>query len=121
MTMPAGSLPLGRRDMLAGAMGAASLIPAKAGAATDGEVVRPFRVAFRDEQARLLRAEARRHAGRRQRLSRRALRRPAQLGGEAYPKLIHYNRLDKGGHFAAWEQPRAFSEEMRASFRSLRA
>src|SRR4029077_2632795 len=30
--------------------------------------------------------------------------------------LIHYNRLDKGGHFAAWEQPQLFSEEMRASF-----
>ncbi|MEX3960052.1 epoxide hydrolase family protein [Trinickia sp. EG282A] len=38
----------------------------------------------------------------------------------AYPKLIHYNRLPKGGHFAAWEQPQAFSEEVRASFRSLR-
>jgi pimeloyl-ACP methyl ester carboxylesterase len=38
---------------------------------------------------------------------------------KAYPKLIHYNRLAKGGHFAAWEQPTAFSEELRASFRSL--
>jgi hypothetical protein len=34
--------------------------------------------------------------------------------------LIHYNRLDRGGHFAAWEQPQLFSEEMRASFKSLR-
>ena len=39
---------------------------------------------------------------------------------KAYPKLIHYNRLPKGGHFAAWEQPQLFSEEMRAAFRSLR-
>ncbi len=39
---------------------------------------------------------------------------------QAYPKLIHYNRLDQGTHFAAWEQPQLFSEEMRASFRSLR-
>jgi pimeloyl-ACP methyl ester carboxylesterase len=39
---------------------------------------------------------------------------------KAYPRLIHYNRLPKGGHFAAWEQPQAFSEEIRASFRSLR-
>jgi pimeloyl-ACP methyl ester carboxylesterase len=39
---------------------------------------------------------------------------------KAYPKLIHYNRLPKGGHFAAWEQPKRFSEEMRESFRSLR-
>jgi pimeloyl-ACP methyl ester carboxylesterase len=39
----------------------------------------------------------------------------------AYPKLIHYNKLDKGGHFAAWEQPQLLSEEVRAGFRSLRA
>jgi pimeloyl-ACP methyl ester carboxylesterase len=38
----------------------------------------------------------------------------------AYPKLIHYKKLEKGGHFAAWEQPAVFSEEMRASFRGLR-
>ena len=37
----------------------------------------------------------------------------------AYPKLIYYNTLDKGGHFAAWEQPQLFSEEVRASFRPL--
>jgi pimeloyl-ACP methyl ester carboxylesterase len=39
---------------------------------------------------------------------------------KAYPKLIHYNRLPKGGHFAAWEQPELFTEEIRTSFRSLR-
>jgi pimeloyl-ACP methyl ester carboxylesterase len=39
---------------------------------------------------------------------------------QAYPKLIHYNKLDKGGHFAAWEQPQLFSEELRTGFRSLR-
>jgi pimeloyl-ACP methyl ester carboxylesterase len=38
----------------------------------------------------------------------------------AYPKLIHYNKLDKGGHFAAWEQPQLFSAEVRAGFRPLR-
>jgi pimeloyl-ACP methyl ester carboxylesterase len=38
----------------------------------------------------------------------------------AYPKLIHYNRLPKGGHFAAWEQPEPFTAELRAAFRSLR-
>jgi len=38
-----------------------------------------------------------------------------------YPRnLIHYNRLDQGGHFAAWEQPQLFAAEMRASFRPLR-
>jgi len=39
---------------------------------------------------------------------------------KAYPKLLHYNRLPKGCHFAAWEQPQFFSEEVRAGFRSLR-
>ena len=38
----------------------------------------------------------------------------------AYPHLTYYNRVDKGGHFAAWEQPELFSEELRAAFRPLR-
>jgi pimeloyl-ACP methyl ester carboxylesterase len=38
----------------------------------------------------------------------------------AYPKLVHYNQLPKGGHFAAWEQPKLFTEEMRATFKSFR-
>jgi pimeloyl-ACP methyl ester carboxylesterase len=46
---------------------------------------------------------------------------PRSWAERAYPKLIHYNRLPKGGHFAAWEQPKLFTEEMRAGFRSLRA
>jgi pimeloyl-ACP methyl ester carboxylesterase len=45
---------------------------------------------------------------------------PRNWAERAYPKLIHYNKLDKGGHFAAWEQPQLFSEEVRAGFRSLR-
>jgi pimeloyl-ACP methyl ester carboxylesterase len=45
---------------------------------------------------------------------------PKSWTEQAYPKLIHYNRLAKGGHFAAWEQPKVFSEELRDSFRSLR-
>ncbi|SEF05598.1 Pimeloyl-ACP methyl ester carboxylesterase [Burkholderia sp. WP9] len=45
---------------------------------------------------------------------------PQSWAAKAYPNLIHYNRLPEGGHFAAWEQPRAFSEEIRVSFRSLR-
>ncbi|TML06000.1 MAG: epoxide hydrolase [Actinobacteria bacterium] len=46
---------------------------------------------------------------------------PQTWSQRAYPdNLIHYNRLDRGGHFAAWEQPQLFCEEMRASFRSLR-
>jgi pimeloyl-ACP methyl ester carboxylesterase len=45
---------------------------------------------------------------------------PRSWTERAYPKLIYYNRLDKGGHFAAWEQPQLLSEELRAGFRSLR-
>ncbi|MGB2634458.1 MAG: epoxide hydrolase [Candidatus Acidiferrum sp.] len=45
---------------------------------------------------------------------------PRSWTEQAYPKLIHYNKLAKGGHFAAWEQPQLFSEELRAGFRSLR-
>jgi len=45
---------------------------------------------------------------------------PRNWAESAYPKLIHYNKLPKGGHFAAWEQPKLFSEEVRAGFRSLR-
>jgi pimeloyl-ACP methyl ester carboxylesterase len=44
---------------------------------------------------------------------------PRSWAEKAYPKLIHYNRLDKGGHFAAWEQPALFSAEMRTAFRPL--
>jgi pimeloyl-ACP methyl ester carboxylesterase len=46
---------------------------------------------------------------------------PRSWAERAYPKLIHYNKLDKGGHFAAWEQPQLLSEELRAGFRSLRS
>ena len=45
---------------------------------------------------------------------------PRSWAERAYPKLIHYNKLDKGGHFAAWEQPQLFVEELRAGFKSLR-
>jgi pimeloyl-ACP methyl ester carboxylesterase len=46
---------------------------------------------------------------------------PRSWAERAYPKnLIHYNKLDRGGHFAAWEQPDLFCAEMRASFRTLR-
>ena len=45
---------------------------------------------------------------------------PKSWAERAYPKLIYYNKLDKGGHFAAWEQPQLFTSEMRAAFRSLR-
>jgi len=45
---------------------------------------------------------------------------PRSWAERAYPRLIHYNKLDKGGHFAAWEQPQLLSQEVRAGLRSLR-
>ena len=45
---------------------------------------------------------------------------PRSWAEQAYPNLIYYNKLDRGGHYAAWEQPQLLSEEVRAAFRSLR-
>jgi pimeloyl-ACP methyl ester carboxylesterase len=46
---------------------------------------------------------------------------PRSWAERAYPKLIYYNKLDRGGHFAAWEQPQLFSKELRAGFAPLRS
>jgi pimeloyl-ACP methyl ester carboxylesterase len=45
---------------------------------------------------------------------------PRSWTERAYPKLIHFNKVDRGGHFAAWEEPQLFAAEVRAAFRSLR-
>jgi pimeloyl-ACP methyl ester carboxylesterase len=45
---------------------------------------------------------------------------PRSWTERAYKNLVHFNELPKGGHFAAWEQPKLFTEELRAGFRSLR-
>ncbi len=45
---------------------------------------------------------------------------PRSWADSAYPNLLYFNEVDKGGHFAAWEQPQLFAEEIRAAFRSLR-
>ena len=45
---------------------------------------------------------------------------PLSWAERAYPRLVRYNKLDRGGHFAAWEQPQLLSREIRAGFRSLR-
>lgn len=45
---------------------------------------------------------------------------PKSWAEKAYPKLVHYNKLPKGGHFAAWEQPKFYTEEVRAGFKTLR-
>ena len=48
-------------------------------------------------------------------------RSPESWARRAYRNLIYFHEVDKGGHFAAWEQPQVFSEELRAAFRSLRS
>ncbi len=45
---------------------------------------------------------------------------PRKWLSKAYPKLVYYNRASKGGHFAAWEEPEIFAEEIRAGFRAMR-
>jgi pimeloyl-ACP methyl ester carboxylesterase len=45
---------------------------------------------------------------------------PRNWAERAYPKLMYFNEVEKGGHFAAWEQPEIFANELRAAFRSLR-
>jgi pimeloyl-ACP methyl ester carboxylesterase len=47
-------------------------------------------------------------------------RTPRSWVERAYPNIIYFNEVDKGGHFAAWEEPHLFSEELRAAFKSLR-
>jgi pimeloyl-ACP methyl ester carboxylesterase len=47
-------------------------------------------------------------------------RAPRSWVEQGYPNLVYFNEADKGGHFAAWEEPQLFSEEVRAAFRSLR-
>jgi pimeloyl-ACP methyl ester carboxylesterase len=47
-------------------------------------------------------------------------RAPRSWAEKVYPNLVYFNEVDRGGHFAAWEEPELFSEEVRAAFRSLR-
>ena len=47
-------------------------------------------------------------------------RAPETWARRAYPNLTYFNEVDKGGHFAAWEEPELFATEVRAAFRSLR-
>ena len=47
-------------------------------------------------------------------------RAPRSWAEKTFPRLIYWHEVDKGGHFAAWEQPHLFSQEIRAAFRSLR-
>jgi hypothetical protein len=80
---------------------------------SDKNAICPFHV----DVPEALRRQRRRCPDGCERLSRRTLSCSAE---QAYPKLIHFNKLPRGGHFAAWEQPRLLSEEVRAGFSSLR-
>jgi len=46
---------------------------------------------------------------------------PRSWAEKAFPKLVHFNKVAKGGHFAAWEQPKIFCDEVRAGFRKMRS
>ena len=48
------------------------------------------------------------------------LQAPRSWTEQAYHNLIYFNEAEEGGHFAAWEQPQLFAEELRAAFRTLR-
>ena len=71
------------------------------------------------QQAPVLRPQELLHPGGLHRLPRRDLHHPA-LGGARYSNLSYFHEADKGGHFAAWEEPLLFASEMRAAFESLR-
>ncbi len=45
---------------------------------------------------------------------------PRRWAERAYPNLIYFNEVDRGNHFAAWQEPEIFADEVRAGFRSLR-
>jgi hypothetical protein len=67
-------------------------------------------------------ADDRRHfaPGSHHRIPDEAYRTPETWARRAYPNLIYFHEVDKGGHFAAWQEPQLFAEEMRAAFRHLR-
>jgi pimeloyl-ACP methyl ester carboxylesterase len=53
-------------------------------------------------------------------ISHRACSSPRSWTEQAYHNLIYFHEAERGGHFAAWEQPQLFAEELRAAFRTLR-
>ena len=70
--------------------------------------------------SRFFTSEGHQRSGRRQRFPRELYQAPRSWAERAYPNLIHYNRLAKGGHFAAWEQPSSSPKNCAPVFRSLR-
>ena len=72
------------------------------------------------EHPRLLRRQGNHCPGRGDRLPERALPGPRSWTEDAYPNLIYFNEVGEGNHFAAWQEPEIFTNELRAAFRSLR-
>jgi|Tabmets5t2r1_1033131.scaffolds.fasta_scaffold56423_1 pimeloyl-ACP methyl ester carboxylesterase len=94
---------------------AAGAHPAEGAAAAEDTSIRPFRVSIPEVDLVDLR---RRNTAARWPTKELV---PDQSQVEnVYPNLIYFNKVDKGGHFAAWEEPELFSSELRAAFRSLR-
>ena len=62
----------------------------------------------------------RRVAGGHHGISEDVYRPPETWARRAYPKLTYFHEVDRGGHFAAWEQPELFAAELRTAFKSLR-
>jgi pimeloyl-ACP methyl ester carboxylesterase len=53
-------------------------------------------------------------------LRRQIIQAPRSWTQKVYPNLIYFHEADKGGHFAAWEEPELFTQELRAAFKTLR-
>jgi pimeloyl-ACP methyl ester carboxylesterase len=77
---------------------------------------RPAKASFSRPRRRPPRSRSRRHHG----ISAGGLPRPETWARRAYRNLVYFNEVDKGGHFAAWEQPELLAAELRAAFRPLR-
>jgi hypothetical protein len=78
----------------------------------EGAAIRPFRIEFAQDEIDELR--------RRVQATRWPEEAPRSWAERAYPNLIYFNEVDKGNHFAAWQEPELFTSEVRAAFRSLR-
>jgi pimeloyl-ACP methyl ester carboxylesterase len=95
------SLSITRRNFFVGAAlaGTAGMLPGSLLAATADSTIHPFRIHVQDEAIVDLKRS---------------------WTERAYRHLNYFNEVDKGGHFASWEQPELFAVEMRAAFKSLR-
>jgi hypothetical protein len=85
----------------------------------EGAAIRPFRIEVRRRRSTSFGGACRRRAGPRG-TPRELYQAPRSWAERAYPDLIYFNEVDKGNHFAAWQEPERFTTEVRAASRSLR-